>query len=90
MTDMLVGGAFWKKGARAALAVFVLGAVLGAVTGKVAFAAGDSWFQTGNYLRTDGYNTDFYAQGATWWDPIDNNNIYVWRTYLRMDIVDFE
>ena len=47
-----------------------------------------SWFQTGNYLRQDPYGTDFYAQGATWWDPVDSSNIYVWRTYLRMDVVD--
>jgi hypothetical protein len=70
----------------AAVAAFLLGIV--ATTG--AFTSGNTWFQTGNYYRVDNYGTDFYAQGASWWDPVNSANIYVWRTYLRMDIVDSE
>ncbi len=64
--------------------------LLGMLGASGAVAAGDTWFQTGNYARVDNYNTDFYAQGASWWDPVNSSNIYVWRTYLRMDITDSE
>ena len=54
-------------------------------------AAGDSWFETGNYWRTDPYGTDFYAQQAMWYDPYTDpcfgNGLYIWRTYLRMDVI---
>jgi hypothetical protein len=54
-------------------------------------AAGDSWFQSGNYWRTDPYGTDFYAQTAMWYDlgvyPPAGTGIYIWRTYLRMDVI---
>ena len=70
----------------------VLSVVLfGAGYASSVHAAGDSWLQSDSYWRTDAYGTDFYAQAAMWYDlgtyPPAGAGVYVWRNYLRMDVI---